>query len=206
MVRPGYTLLSRLPIFFFFRRDHDPETSTAAAAAVHRACYNQLVTALQRHRAQQQQATPCTCDRSALYCVELLCKAREIRHPSHLLVPIIFRLLFLFRFVQHKTQAQPHTTAAVQRAHYNQHPDRAQSQQATPCACDRYPLYTQYFVELFLSNLKSVTHHIHLTLCWSYVLQKKLQVACMHVAAHPCTWLPSQRRCSSSDSSTTTVV
>ena len=54
-----------------------------------------------------------------------------------------------------------------------------------------------------MSNLKSVTHHIHLTLCWSYVLLQKLQVACMHVAAHPCTWLPSQRRCSTSDSSTT---
>ena len=57
-----------------------------------------------------------------------------------------------------------------------------------------------------LSNLRSVTHHIHLTLCWSYALLQKLQVACMHVAAQPCTWLPSQRRCSSSDSSTTTVV
>ena len=93
--------------------------AAAAAAAVHRACYNQLSTTLQRYRAQQQQATPCACDRSALYCVEMLWKAREIRHPSHLLVPITSRLLFLFCFVRHKTQTQPHTTAAVQRACYN---------------------------------------------------------------------------------------
>ena len=86
------------------------QATAAAAAAVHRACYNQLATTLQRYRAQQQQATPCACDRSALYCVELLWKAREIRHPSHLLVPIISRLLFLFCFVRHKTQIQPHTT------------------------------------------------------------------------------------------------
>ena len=33
------------------------------------------------------------------------------------------------------------TTAAVQRARYNQHPYRAQQQQATPRACDRYALY-----------------------------------------------------------------
>ena len=46
--------------------------AAAAPAAVHRACYNQLSTTLQRYRAQQQQATPCACDRSALYCVELL--------------------------------------------------------------------------------------------------------------------------------------
>ena len=74
-------------ILFILRRDHDPQTSTAAAAVVHRACYNQLATTLQRYRAQQQQATPCACDRSALYCIELLWKAREIRHPPHLLVP-----------------------------------------------------------------------------------------------------------------------
>ena len=92
--------------FFFLRRDHDPDTSTAAAAAaaaVHKARYNQLATTLQRYRTQQQQSTPCECDRSALYCVELYWKAREIRHPSHLLVPIISRLLFLFFFERHKT-------------------------------------------------------------------------------------------------------
>ena len=67
--------------------------AAAAAAAVHRACYNQLSTTLQRYRAQQQQqATPCACDRSALYCVELLWKAPEIHHPSpvsytHLTLP-----------------------------------------------------------------------------------------------------------------------
>ena len=64
--------------------------AAAAAAAVHRACYNQLSTTLQRYRAQQQQATPCACDRSALYCVELLWKAPEIHHPSHLLVPEVY--------------------------------------------------------------------------------------------------------------------
>ena len=61
--------------------------AAAAAAAVHRACYNQLATTLQRYRAQHQQATPCACDTSALYCVELLWKAPEIRYPSRLLVP-----------------------------------------------------------------------------------------------------------------------
>ena len=74
----------------FLRRDHEPETSTTAAAAaavaVYRACYNQLATTLQRYRSQQQQATPCACDRSALYRVKLLWKAHEIRHPSHLLL------------------------------------------------------------------------------------------------------------------------
>ena len=64
--------------------------AAAAAAAVHRACYNQLSTTLQRYRAQQQQATPCACDRSALYCVELLWKAPEIHHSSHLLVPEVY--------------------------------------------------------------------------------------------------------------------
>ena len=64
--------------------------AAAAAAAVHRACYNQLPTTLQRYRAQQQQAPPCACDRSALYCVELLWKAPEIHHPSHLLVPEVY--------------------------------------------------------------------------------------------------------------------
>ena len=86
--------------------------AAAAAAAVHRACYNQLSTTLQRYRAQQQQqATPCACDRSALYCVELLWKAPEIHHPSHLLVPgTISRLLCsLFCFVRHNTQV--HVTA-----------------------------------------------------------------------------------------------
>ena len=83
--------------------------ATAAAAAVHRACYNQLATTLQRYRAQQQQATPCACDWSALYCVELLWKAPEIHHPSHLLVPGISRLLSLFCFVRHNTQV--HVTA-----------------------------------------------------------------------------------------------
>ena len=82
----------------------------ATAAAVHRACYNQQSTTLQRYRAQQQQATPCACDRSALYCVELLWKAPEIHHPSHLLVPGISRLLLsLFCFIRHKTQI--HITA-----------------------------------------------------------------------------------------------
>ena len=55
--------------------------AAAAAAAVHRACYNQLSTTLQRYRAQQQQATPCACDRSALYCVELLW--RHLRSITH---------------------------------------------------------------------------------------------------------------------------
>ena len=189
--------------------------AAAAAAAMHRACYNQLSTTLQRYRAQQQQATPCACDRSALYCVEMLWKAREIRHPSHLLVPITSRLLFLFCFVRHKTQTQPHTTAAVQRARYNQQPYRAQQQQATPCACrQRHARVTDtrctdtraVLCRVVLSNLRSVTHHIHLTLYRNYVLLQKLHVACMHVAAHPCTWLPSQRRCSSSDNTTTSAV
>ena len=93
----------------FLRRDHDPETSTTAAA-MHRACYNQLATTLQRYGAQQQQATPCACDKSVLYCVELLWKAPGIRHPSHLLVPGIARLLLsLFCFIPHKTQI--HVTA-----------------------------------------------------------------------------------------------
>ena len=70
-------------------------TTAAAAAAVHRACYNQLATTLQRYRAQQHQATPYACDISALYCVALLWKAPEIRHPSHLLVPGISRLLLI---------------------------------------------------------------------------------------------------------------
>ena len=125
------------------------QATAAAAAAVHRACYNQLATTLQRYRAQQQQATPCACDRSALYCVELLWKAPEIRQPSHVLVPGISRLLLLFCFVRHKSQTQPHTTAAVQRSRNNQHPYRAQQQQATPCACDRYAVNTLYSVELF---------------------------------------------------------
>ena len=115
--------------------------AAAAAVAVHRACYNQLATTLKRYHAQRQQATPCACDRSALYCVELLWKALEIRQPSHLLVPGIFRLLLLFGFVWHKTQIQQQTTVAVERARYNQHPCRAQQQQAIPCACGRYTLY-----------------------------------------------------------------
>ena len=41
-----------------------------------------------------------------------------------------------------------------------------------------------------LSNLRYVPHHIYL--CWSYILLQQLHVACMHVAAHPCTGLPSQ--------------
>ena len=115
----------------------------ATAAAVHRACYNQLTTTFQRCRAQQQHATPCACDRSALYRNELLWKAPEIRHPSHLLVPGISRLLLsLFCFVRHKTQIQHTTIAAVQRARYSQHPCRAQQQQTTPCACGRYALYS----------------------------------------------------------------
>ena len=89
--------------------------AAAAAAAVHKACYNQLSTTLQRYRAQQQQATPCACDRCALYCVELLWKAPEIHHPSHLLVSGISRLLLsLSCFVRHKTQA--HVTAHNYRA------------------------------------------------------------------------------------------
>ena len=117
--------------------------AAAAAAAVHRACGKQLATTLQRCRAQQQQAAPCACDRSALYCVELLWKAPEIRHPSHLLVPGISRLLLsLFCFVRHKTQIQHTTIAAVQRARYSQHPCRTQQQQAAPCACGRYALYS----------------------------------------------------------------
>ena len=35
-----------------------------------------------------------------------------------------------------------------------------------------------------LSNLRSVTHHIHSTLCWSYVLLQKLQVACTLLPIH----------------------
>ena len=118
--------------------------AAAAAAAVHRACYNQLSTTLQRYRAQQQQATLCACDRSALYCcVELLWKAPEFHHPSHLLVPGISRLLLsLFSFVRHKSQIQHITIAAVQRARYSQHPCRAKQQQATPCAFGRYALYS----------------------------------------------------------------
>ena len=72
------------------QRPATAEPAAAAAAAVHRACYNQLSKTLQRYRAQQQQATPCACDRSALYCVELLWKAPEIHHPSHLLVPEVY--------------------------------------------------------------------------------------------------------------------
>ena len=149
---------------FFLRRDHDPETSSSA---VHRACYNQLATTLQRYRAQQQQATPCACGRSALYCVELLWKAPEIHHPSHLLVSGISRLLLsLFCFVRHKNQIQHTTLAPVQRARYSQRPCRAQQQQATPCVCGRYALYAV----ALLSNLRSVNHHIYL--CWSYILQQ----------------------------------
>ena len=180
---------------FFLRRDHDPEISTAAAAAaVHRACYNQLATTLRRYRAQQQQATPCACDRSALYCVELLWKAREIRHPSHLLVPIISRLLFLACFVRHKTRTQPHTTAAVQRACYNQHPYRAQQQQATPCACDRYALYrharctlSSCFVEPEVRH-PSHTSNSLLELCSAAEATSCMYARCcpsMHVAAEP---------------------
>ena len=55
-------------------------------------------------------------------------------------------LLSLFGFVRHKTQIQPTTIAAAQRARYSQHPCRAQQQQAAPCACRRYALYS---VELF---------------------------------------------------------
>ena len=83
--------------FYFLHRAYDflffcgeimtQRQATAAAAAVPRACYNQLATTLERYRAQQQQATPCACDRSTRYCVELLWKAPEIHHPSHLLVP-----------------------------------------------------------------------------------------------------------------------
>ena len=110
--------------------------ATAATAAA-------VATTLQRYRAQQKQATPRTCDRSALYCVELLWKAPEIRHPSCLLVPGISRLLLsLFSFVRHKSQIQHITIAAVQRARYSQHPCRAKQQQATPCAFGRYALYS----------------------------------------------------------------
>ena len=170
-------------------------TAAAAAAAVRRACYNQPATTLQRYRAQQQQATPCACDRSALYCVELLWKAPEIRHPSHLLVPGISRLLLLFCFVGHKKQMQQHTTAAaVKRARYNQHPCRTQQQQASPCACGRHARCTlsSWFAtravlcRVGLANLRSVTHYIYpspgaIFGCRSYML-------------HVCTWLPIHAR------------
>ena len=86
----------RHTIFFYWTAimSQRQATTAAAAAAVHRACYNQLATTLQRYRAQQQQATPCACDTSARYCVELLWKAPEIRHSYLLvLVPNISRLL-----------------------------------------------------------------------------------------------------------------
>ena len=98
--------------------------AAAAAAAVHRACYNQLSTTLQRYRAQQQQATPCACDRSALYCVELLWKA--LHHPSHLLVAGIGRLLLsLFCFVRHNTQVHVtehnHSASSSRQRHARMH-------------------------------------------------------------------------------------
>ena len=82
----------------FLRRDHDPETSdsrtSCSSSSSSSAQSNQLSTTLQRYRAQQQQATPCACDTSARYCVELLWKAPEIRHSYLLvLVPNISRLL-----------------------------------------------------------------------------------------------------------------
>ena len=113
---------------------------------MHRACYNQLATTLQRYGAQQQQATPCACDKSVLYCVELLWKAPGIRHPSHLLVPGIARLLLsLFCFIPHKTQIQHTAIATVQRARYSQHLCRSQQQLATPCACGRCALSSVEF-------------------------------------------------------------
>ena len=85
--------------------------AAAAAAAVHRACYNELPTPLQRYHAQQRLATPYACDKTALYCsIELFWEAPEIHYPSHLLVPGVPRLLLsLFCFVRHKTQI--HVTA-----------------------------------------------------------------------------------------------
>ena len=93
--------------FVFLRRDHDP--ATAAAVAVHRACNNRLQRRYNATAPISRQHH--TRDRSALYCcVELLWKAPEIHHPSHLMVPGISRLLLsLFCFVRHKTQI--HVTA-----------------------------------------------------------------------------------------------
>ena len=65
-------------VLFFLRRDHDPETSdsrtscSSSSSSSAQIFYNQLSPTLQRYRAQQQQETPCACDRSALYCVCLL--------------------------------------------------------------------------------------------------------------------------------------
>ena len=73
--------------------------------------------------------------------------ARSVTH--HIYSYQLSRRLFLFCFVRHKARTPPHTTAAVERARYNQHPYRAQQPQATPCACDRYALYTLYSVKLF---------------------------------------------------------
>ncbi|CAN0517319.1 unnamed protein product, partial [Laminaria digitata] len=60
------------------------QATTAVAGAVHRACYNLLATTLHPCRAQQQQATACTCGACALYSVELFRKEPEIRHPAHI--------------------------------------------------------------------------------------------------------------------------
>ena len=152
--------------FLFLRRDHDP--ATAAAVAVHRACNNRLRYNATAPSSRQHHAR----DRSALYCcVELLWKAPEIHHPSHLLVPGISRLLLLsmFCFVRHKTQMHvtAHNCSVSAKSTLQLASQSRPAAKATPCTCGRYALYV---VEL-LSNLRSVTHHIYLLeLCSSYML------------------------------------
>ena len=161
------------------QRDHDPETSDSKSKqqrqSTEHATTNRLPgTTLQHCRAQQQQATPCACDRSALYCVELPWKAPEIRHPSHLFVPGISRLLaaVLLWSAQNNSNSAKSTLqpALLSRPAAAGNVVRVWQVRAVLC-------------RVALSNLRSVTHHI--LLCWSCIFLQQLHVACMHVAAQP---------------------
>ena len=68
-------------IFFFCCETMTQRQATAASSSSSSA---QRILQPTGYHAQQQQATPCACDVSAPYCVELLWRAPEIHHPSHL--------------------------------------------------------------------------------------------------------------------------
>ena len=192
--------------FFYFADTYDPETSTAAAAAAavtEHATTNWLrynPTAPGSSRQHHARVTDPRCTVSS-------CFGKHMRSVTHHIysLPIISRRLFLFCFVRHKTQTPPQTTAAVNRARYKQHAHRAQQQQAMPCACDRYALYRHARCTLSSCFVEpEVRHPSHTFNSLLELCSAAEATSCMYVAAHPCTWLPSQRRCS--DSSTTTAV
>ena len=141
-------------------------------------CIRDRSTTLQRYRAQQQQATPCACGRSALYCVELLWKAPEIHHPPHLLVPGISRLLLtLFCFVRHK--AQIHVTAHNYSASAKSTLQPAYLSRPAAAGNGMHVWQTSA-VRCRVAVETEVRHPSHLSLCWSYILLQQLHVACMH--------------------------